>query len=142
MTRWEEPSSDELRRAEDYIRNEMQKRWIAVLKRTELLFDRLIELDIFREMPNPPNSYHLSERFRNWYNKVLWNKIIRDCTADSTLETIDHELYKPESIRAMIEVYIKNTRPKQYKSISETEMNDFTKAVHSILLLEDERRAK
>lgn len=100
------------------------------MKRTGNILDKGIELDIFRKVSNPPNSYHLSEGFTKLYNEILWGKIVRDCEADPTLENIDHELYKHKSIRAIIAIYlgskmlIRRQDQPEYFSLEKVSLND------------------
>ena len=71
----------------------------AAREKGKMLFNKLIELDIFKKMPG--DTIHLSDGFREYYNKILWAKIVKDFKADP-LEGIDHELLKPGMLKTMI----------------------------------------
>jgi hypothetical protein len=113
------------------------------LKKIDQINKRLIELDIFKRMSNPPDSILLSDGFREFYNTILKGKILEEYEKDPTMTGIDNGLMKPLTIWAMISYYLEKIKknPKELvDSISDEEMKGFVNVVRTIIIFTQERK--
>jgi len=94
------------------------------------IIDSLVELKIFKYMPN--NRYQFSDEFWQYFRTMLWNRMKRDLNTNSRREDIDIELYKPETVRSIIQSYIS---AEQQSSIGEVQLNYFVTFVRGLFML-------
>lgn len=134
-------------KAEDYVEfvNAIKTlfRLDDVVKEIEQINDRLIELDVFKRMDNPPGSIHFSDNFRDFFNKLLRSKIQSEYKKNPDMTDIDSDLIKQESIPSLLVVYFENVKKmskEEVDAITDKEWGEFAEGVGAIFVLDKERK--
>lgn len=96
--------------------------------------EKLVELDVFKRVPNASFPYNLSDHFV--LHHMAWNKIAEFVevvqTGNEHVDTnhIDNQFNRPGVIKEVMIKYLEKYAPEKYKSMSEEEIHFLFKMVH------------